>query len=110
MSKVSNGARLRCSYGSRTSELGIIPPSRQANILDHHPDFNIRSFGKCQSPWNPAVKKAMARRARDCARPCQPLTLFAWRGGEESGPPAPVLEPSHSRLMCAWAGIITIVE
>ena len=113
------GATLQCSFGFATSKLLVLPVNRvvtngepDANIGDHVPKVNIKSFGMCISAINPAVVLATAA-ASGVPTPakCVPETLSPWIPGAVT-----VLlgnEPSlssDSQLMCLWAGVITIIE
>jgi hypothetical protein len=70
---VCSGAKLKCTMGSRESELAALPVRRaiarikgklMGTIMGHKPIVNIKPFGQCQSLANPAVAAAPYRRAR----------------------------------------------
>ncbi len=113
------GATLRCSFGVAPSELMVLPVNRvitndrpDANIGDHVPLINILPFGMCISEANPAVIAAtIAALGVPTPAPCIPATPSPWIPGSVN-----VLlgnQPSlssDSKLMCLWAGVITIVQ
>lgn len=113
------GATLRCSFGVAPSELIVLPVNRvftnaqpDANIGDHIPLVNILPFGMCISEANPAVEAAtIAALGVPTPAPCIPATPSPWITGAVN-----ILlgnQPSlssDSKLMCLWAGVITIVQ
>ena len=113
------GATLRCSFGITPSELMLLPVHRvltnecpDANIGDHTPLVNILPFGMCTSEANPEVEAATAAALGvPTPAPCIPATPTPWvRGATKvllDGLPS---LSSDSKLMCLWAGVITIVQ
>ncbi len=116
-----SGAKLKCSMGSRESELGVIPVRRSlvrikgnlvGTIMDNKPFVNIRSFGQCQSLANPTVAAATAAcNGKLQKMPCIPNTTTPWIGGKMRvcicGEPTLL---DNSKLMCMWAGFIEITD
>jgi len=100
---VVNCAVLKCTSGSVTSLLGVLPVHREqieyqnaANISDHVPIVNIRPFGVC---------------ANLSGGPCVPATPNPWAPGA----PTVTLDyqlalDSTSKLVCTVGGVITIVD
>lgn len=116
---VCNGAQLKCSMGTSTSVLVVLPERRilldgqpQANIMDFQPNTNIQSFGLCFSLANPAVAAATAAHLGVLTpMPCVPKTSSPWVKGEEKlllkNFPALCQDDT---LQCAWQGTISIVH
>ncbi len=114
---VCSGAMMTCSNGLAPSTLNVLPVNRvmnnkkpQANIMDHKPMVNIMPFGMCRSLANPAVASATAAAFGTLTpMPCIPNTPAPWMPGKSTvitgGMPALL---KTSRLMCVWAGIISI--
>jgi hypothetical protein len=98
---VVNGAILKCSSGSMTSNLVVLTVHREqieyqpaANISDHVPTVNICPFGACAQ----------------LSGPCVPATPNPW----SPGAPTVTLDyqkalDSTSKLICTNGGEITIV-
>ena len=117
--QVCTGATLRCSHGTAPSSLNVIAPDRQvtpgkasATILDHQPLANIQPFGLCRSLANPAVASATSAASGVLTpQPCVPVTPAPWAPGSPTTlvGNAPALN-NTSKLMCAWAGVIEVVE
>jgi len=116
---VCMGAPLKCSYGNMPSPLMVIPRTLEtsggppgASILDSMPFANILPFGMCVSLQNPLVEllTGLAMGTLTPA-PCLPLTVAPWVPGSPTvllgGVPALNKE---SKLLCAWGGMISIVE
>ena len=113
------GATLRCTFGAAPNELIVLPVHHvltnerlDANISDHKSMVNIMSFGMCISEENPAVEAATAAALGvPTPAPCIPATVMPWALGAETllldGEPS---LSSDSKLMCLWAGMITIIE
>jgi hypothetical protein len=81
-----------------------------ANILDNIPFVNIPPFGMCMSMANPAVAAATAAALGVLTpMPCTPVTPAPWAPGSPTVlvTGAPALNDS-SKLMCAFAGVISI--
>jgi Domain of unknown function (DUF4280) len=114
--QVCNGAMLQCSFGIAPSSLVVLPVGRtltgtpDANIMDNKPMMNIMPFGMCQSLANPQVAAATsAAMGVLTPMPCIPMTTAPWAPGTPTVLVAgqPALNNS-SKLMCMWAGIISI--
>lgn len=116
---VCNGAQLKCSMGTASSVLVVLPDRRilldgqpQANIMDFQPNTNIQSFGLCFSLANPVVAAATAAHLGVLTpMPCVPNTTSPWVKGE----PKLLLKNfpalcQDDTLQCAWAGTISIVH
>jgi hypothetical protein len=116
---VCNGAMLMCSFGVAPSTLVVLPANRvmtgnqpAANIMDHIPMTNIMPFGMCTTPTNPQVAAATsAAMGVLTPQPCIPVTASPWAPG------SPMVQIGNmpalnntSTLMCAWAGVISVVE
>lgn len=114
---VCNNAVLMCSFGLAPSALGVLPLNRTmtsnqpaANIMDHVPMVNIRPFGMCTSPANPAVAAATAAALGVLTpMPCVPATPAPWVPGSPTvmlgGLPA---LNNTCKLNCMWAGVISV--
>lgn len=115
---VCMGATLQCSFGGAPSTLTVLPqnrlmvPTPAANIMDHIPMVNIMSFGMCSSLVNPTVAAATAAASGVLTpQPCIPVILAPWTPGSPAlligGMPA---LNNTSELMCAWAGVIQVIN
>lgn len=115
---VCGGAQLMCSFGAAPSALNVLPVNKAltsaplANIMDNKPMVNIMPFGMCTSLANPAVASATAAALGVLTpMPCVPVTTAPWAPGSPTvliaGSPA---LNNTSKLMCAWAGVIQIVN
>ena len=115
---VCMGATLQCSFGAAPSALIVLPQNRvitqtpDANIMDHVPMVNILPFAMCSSLANPAVAAATAAAFGVLTpMPCIPVTPAPWVPGSPTvligGMPA---LNNSSKLMCAWGGVIQIVN
>ncbi len=115
---VCMGATLQCSFGVAPSVLSVLPknrlmvPTPAANIMDHIPMVNIMPFGMCSSLANPAVASATsAAMGVLTPMPCIPVTVAPWAPGSPvflvGGMPA---LNNTSKLMCAWAGVIQVIN
>jgi len=107
---VQNEAPLLCSFGLAPSVLKVIPPNRNANIGDCRPMANVGPFGMCRSPHNPAVVAATAAtQGAMVPVPCVPVLLGAWMPGDPMNliQSMPALTRG-SKLMCAYAGVVSI--
>jgi hypothetical protein len=116
--QVCNMATLSCSFGLAPSALSVLPMNRvftggqpAATVQDHAPFVNIRPFGMCTSLANPQVAAATAAAMGVLVpQPCIPNTPSPWLPGS---PTALVgYQPSlnnSSKLMCVWAGVISVV-
>jgi hypothetical protein len=109
-------AVLTCSFGAAPSSLVVIRPTAMssnqcaANIMDNVPMKNIMPFGVCSSLANPTVAAATAAALGVLTpQPCIPATAAPW----VAGAPTVILENfpalnDSSKLMCNWAGVISI--
>ena len=117
---VCKGAKLKCSFGSDQSDLGVMHPMQavnlhgqpMANIQDYKPMMNIQPFGQCKSLANPTVASATAaNNGKLQEMPCIPNTTSPWTPGNMKvllkGMPALM---NDCKLMCMWAGIIEITN
>lgn len=116
---VCNGAQLKCTMGTSSSVLVVLPERKilldgqpQANIMDYQPNTNIQSFGLCFSLANPVVAAATAAHLGILTpMPCVPNTTSPWVKGE----PKLLLKNfpalcQDDTLSCMWAGTISIVH
>ncbi len=114
--QVCMGALMQCSQGMAPSSLIPTPKTvmtsnmMAANIMDFAPIVNIPPFGMCMSLANPTVAAATsAAMGVLTPMPCIPVPTGPWVTGAPTvlvcGMPA--LNDS-SKLMCAWAGVISI--
>lgn len=116
---VNMGSMMQCSFGAAPSSLVVLPQNRVltdgvpgANIMDNKPIANIPPFGMCSSPSNPTVAAATAAALGVLTpMPCVPVTPAPWAPGAPTVLLAdmPALDNS-SKLMCAWGGVIQIVN
>lgn len=112
------GAMMQCSFGAAPSTLVVLPTpmvlttTPSANITAFAPVVNIPPFGMCNSPSNPMViSLTAAALGVFTPAPCIPVTTGPWIPGAPTVMIAnmPALD-SNSKLMCAWAGVIQIVN
>lgn len=111
------GAMLQCSFGSAPSSLVVLPTNctlcggpPAANIMDNKPFVNVLTFGTCMSIANPVVAAATAAAMGVLTpMPCIPATVAPWVVGQPTVllGNMPILNDS-SKLMCTWAGVISI--
>jgi hypothetical protein len=83
-----------------------------ANIMDNKPMVNIMPFAMCSSMANPTVAAATAAALGALTpMPCVPVIPAPWAPGSPTVLIAnqPALNNS-SKLMCAYAGVIQIVN
>jgi hypothetical protein len=85
-----------------------------ASVMDNVPMMNIMPFGMCNSIANPMVASATAAALGVLTpMPCVPVTTAPWVPPSPtvmlSGPPTMLL-PNSAKLMCAWAGVISVVN
>lgn len=108
---VVNNAMLRCTFGAAPSALGVLPTNLvnagkqpTATIMDHKPMVNIRPFGLCSAPTNPAVIAAFGSPV-----PCIPATMSPWIPGTPLATIGgiPIVNDSCT-LMCNWLGVISV--
>jgi hypothetical protein len=88
------------------------PPRLLATINDHIPEANIKSFGMCVSPANPAVQTATAAASGvPTPAPCVPATATPWApaatGVLIEGVPAVSQEAT---CQCIWKGTVGVVN
>ncbi|HOU65673.1 MAG TPA: DUF4280 domain-containing protein [Thermomonas sp.] len=117
--QVVNGALLKCAMAvpPGTSPLTVLPVNRvmsgnqpAANILDHVPMVNIKPFGMCMTPSNPAVASATAAASGVLTpMPCVPVTPAPWIPGASNVllGNMPALDNTCT-CMCTWGGVITV--
>lgn len=111
------GAMLQCTMGVAPSTLNVLPKNKMmtsnmaaANIMDNIPMVNIPPFGMCNSPANPTVAAATAAALGVLTpMPCVPVFPAPWVPGAPTVMLGnlPVLN-NTSKLMCAYAGVVSI--
>ncbi|MUT65916.1 DUF4280 domain-containing protein [Paenibacillus sp. NEAU-GSW1] len=115
---VCGGASLQCTFGMAPGTLNVLPlnlvttTTPIANIMDNKPMMNITPFGVCSSLANPAVASATAAALGVLTpQPCVPVTAAPWAPGSPTVLIAnmPALN-NMSKCMCAWGGVIQIVN
>ena len=113
---VTGTAMLTCSFGAAPTPLTVLPVNHTlvdmpaANIMDNKPFLNITPFGVCTSLANPTVAAATAAALGVLTpMPCIPNTVAPWIVGTPTVliGNMPCLN-SDSKLMCMWAGCISI--
>ncbi len=115
---VCGGAQLMCPFGMAPSALNVLPQNRTvtsaplANIMDNKPLVNIMPFGMCTCLGNPTVASATAAAWGVLTpMPCIPAITAPWAPGSPTvliaGSPA---LNNTSKLMCAYGGVIQIVN
>ncbi len=113
---VTGTAILNCSFGAAPTPLNVLPVNHvlvdlpAANIMDNKPFLNITPFGVCTSLANPTVAAATAAALGVLTpMPCIPVTVAPWIVGQPTVliGNMPCLN-SDSKLMCMWAGVISI--
>lgn len=117
--QVCNGATLQCTFGAAPGTMIVTPENRvtasnqpAATILDNIPMKNITPFGVCTSLANPQVAAATAAALGVLTpQPCIPVIPAPWAPGSPKVliNKKPALNNS-SKLMCAWAGVISVVN
>ncbi|WP_458094507.1 DUF4280 domain-containing protein [Roseomonas sp. WA12] len=115
--QVVTTAQLTCNFGTTPVPLTALPAKRikvgnmdAANILDHVPATNIKSFGMCSSLTNPTTATATSAAFGVLTpTPCVPVTAAPWVAGSPTVLLAnlPALNQT-SKCMCTWLGAITI--
>ncbi len=112
------GAMMQCTMGLAPSSFVATPKMVMTsnmpagNIMDFVPIANIPPFGMCQSPANPMVAAATAAALGVLTpMPCMPVPTGPWVPGAPTVLVAgsPALNNS-SKLMCAWAGVISFTN
>ncbi len=115
---VCNGAMLKCSFGTAPGTMTVLPINMVktatpiANIMDYIPMMNVMPFTMCTSMSNPSVAAATAAAQGVLTpMPCIPVTTAPWSPGCSTVLVAgqPALNDS-SRLMCAWGGMIEVMD
>ena len=103
---------LACSFGATPSPITVLPVNKvmagstpAANLMDHVPMVNIKPFGLCTAPTNPAVIAAAGAPV-----PCVPVTPAPWVPGAPTVllGNLPALD-NTSKCMCTWLGVIQTV-
>jgi hypothetical protein len=113
--RVSLGATLVCSCGSKTSRLKFFGTDRTvATILDSAPFCNVGPFGMCHSPHNPFVYlQTQAHQGVFTPQHCQPAVRGLWTPGtpvELVGTPPVAALDMNSVLVCVCGGVVSIVD
>ena len=115
---VCGGAQIMCSFGIAPSALNVLPVNRVmstmavATIMDYVPFVNIMPFGMCSSILNPTVAAATAAALGVLTpMPCTPVIPAPWAPGSPTliVGSAPALNQT-SKVMCAYAGVIQILN
>jgi hypothetical protein len=112
---VANGAQIACDMGTLPSVLTVTPgpphaaaapapPVLLATISDMMPLTNIKSFGMCSAPTNPAVIAAHG------PAPCVPATGTPWTPPQPAALAALATFDQTATCLCKWAGTITVVN
>lgn len=117
--QVCNGAILQCTFGLAPSTMVVTPENLTnankqpaATIMDHVPTKNIMPFGMCTSLANPQVASATSAALGVLTpMPCLPVTTSPWVPGVPTVmiKKKPALN-NTSKLMCNWAGVISVVN
>ena len=100
-----------CAHSSEGA-MGIVVNQPAANIADHIPNVNIKTFGMCKAPTNPQVVTATAAALGVLTpQPCVPATPAPWAPGAATVMIAnqPALD-STSKCNCTWLGVIEITD
>ncbi|WP_437491805.1 DUF4280 domain-containing protein [Sorangium sp. So ce1014] len=116
--QVCAGATTMCSFGMAPATLMALPVHQAmatlpaANISDCAPVLNVLPFGACSSLANPTVAAATAAALGVLTpMPCVPVPAGTWIPGSTKvllkGMPA---LDSAAKLMCAWGGVIQILN
>ena len=88
-----------------------VPAVLLATINDFVPMTNIKTFGMCNSPSNPAVVAATS--AADgvfTPAPCVPATADPWDPPVAVASSAVPAFDQKATCQCAWQGTITVVN
>ncbi|KEI35097.1 DUF4280 domain-containing protein [Allofrancisella frigidaquae] len=111
---VVSNALLKCSFGTVSTPLTVLPKGPlvkgqgqlAATINDHIPMVNIKPFGMCNSPSNPA---GMGKPIVPTPCPCVPIIPSPWTPSatktKVNGQPALL---QNATCMCIWGGQISI--
>jgi hypothetical protein len=114
--QVCTGAMMMCTFGVAPSTFNATPrPVLTSNmpagvITDNVPMMNVPPFGVCTSLANPQVAAATAAAMGVLTpMPCVPVLPAPWVPGAPTVLVGniPALN-NTSKLMCAWAGVISI--
>ena len=114
---VISGAKLMCSFGSKPSDLTVLPVNRTmcsnmpaATVMDYLPMVNIMPFGMCSCLANPMVAAATAAALGVLTpMPCIPVTTQQWSPGSPMDMIGNMNALNNtSTCMCNWGGVITI--
>jgi hypothetical protein len=114
--QVCTGAVMMCSFGVAPSVFNATPrPVVTSNmvagvITDNKPMLNVPPFGVCNSVANPQVIAATAAALGVLTpMPCVPVLPAPWVPGVPTVliQNIPALD-NTCKLMCAWAGVISI--
>jgi hypothetical protein len=116
---VIHGAKLKCSEGTSTSTLTVLPTNSTdagdqpaATVMDHEPMVNIAPFGMCKTQSNPQVAAATAAAQGVLTpMPCMPVISAPW----SSGASVVMIDDQKaltdgSKCNCAWTGSIEITD
>jgi hypothetical protein len=112
---VANGAQIMCDMGTIPSVLTVMPGPPHvaaapvpgvllAGITDFVPLTNIKTFGMCSAPTNPAVIAAKG------PAPCVPATTTPWSPPQIAADSATPAFDQTATCQCMWAGTITVVN
>jgi hypothetical protein len=107
---VNQKALVRCRCGTQASQLAS--EAAVATVREFVPFVNLRPFGLCAAPTNPAVQSATARaQGVPTPAPCVPQVASAWAPAHDwaSVRGVPALAPT-SQTRCQWGGIIDVVD
>lgn len=117
-SYVCSGAIMRCTMGTSTANLTVLPIRTvnltgppMADISDHKSMVNLAPFGLCRSLGFPATAAATAAaHGHLTPMPCVHNTPVPWMGGKMDylikGQPALL---KSSKCQCMWGGTISLV-
>ncbi len=115
---VTGTAMLQCSFGAAPMPLTVLPKA-QAQVLlplggtlDGAPMANVAPFATCMSLGNPTVAAATAAALGALTpMPCLPSLPAPWLPGAPNILIANIPALTDTcKLMCAWGGIIQIVQ
>ena len=110
------GATMQCTFGAAPSNLianaqttVMVSAKPMGTIMDFKPMGNIPPFGMCNCPANPATIKPPP--VMFAPAPCVPVIPAPWAPGSPTVMAGnfPALNNS-SKLMCAWGGVISILN
>jgi hypothetical protein len=123
---VANGAMVKCSFGATPTPLTVLPsPTHPATaapsvlppvaplavVTDMVPTTNLKSFGLCSSPANPAVQAATAAKLGVFSpAPCVPLRSGGWAPASSTWVAGVAAFSQTSACKCQWLGVITVVN